>query len=794
MKRFIPFIALLALVALVGCSGDSPSAKPVPTVVAETWNITTLSSSAAQAFVGSPVQIDIAVSKNGSPAPDGTTVELTSAGPGTLFGFTKGNLSPDKGSIQLSRDGEVVLKNGAATVFFVAATDPANPGGEAAGTYTVQARVKDAVRSIIVEYLPITAGETLVLTDINPDRGPYAGGQTVTIFGVNIEAPAEVFFILNGRPYQATVQSVVEGYDGWIVVTTPAFTGEDASIEQRADVRVAVAVGTEREQIGRLELAYTLLPASQTAGPVIFGLSPASGRSSGGEIVNVLGQGFGFPAANMAVEFISPSGGSRSATIVSVAPDGSQIQVETPRFSTLPLAEDQAQDVRVSTPNGSGQLDDGFLVLADNPTPVIATLSPTSGPLDGGTEVTIFGSGFQAPMQVFFGRLTALDVNVFNDTTPADQDRITCVTPDYSTQGDVPPVTVDVQVVNMSSGNEATRGGGFTYGDRLFISGNTPQEGNAGDLVVIYGSGFEDPLQVFFAGTQMDVVSVSGTEIVIRVPDDFNDECSPSSGSFRVVLLESDLEAEGGDFTIRGNAPTVLSVAPIVLQADLFGNLNPDAITITGRDFASDLLVQVGNFIAPSTSVTVLSSSSIDVQNLPSIDDLGINFATTSCILPGGEPGQRSTSTPINVTVTNFPGGCPDELRNAIIIEPSNSICTPTPAEIVTSPVGLGGTWSFAATAPGGCSPPQTLTLTNTGGETANNLVFLTSDPLRFPFVAPSDCSGSLPYNDSCVISMQFCPQFGDSGTLPGTLDIRYSDSTGTREPTIELSGPTAAP
>nr|MCU0233516.1 hypothetical protein [Thermoanaerobaculales bacterium] len=276
MKKLTPFIALAALLAVVGCGGDSPSASPVPTVVPESWAIPRLAVSSGQVFVGTPVQVDIDVTRNGSPAPDGTVIELLSSGPGALFGFTRGNLTAEKGFIELRRDAQVVTEGGSATVFFLVADDPDQEGDQSDGSYTIQARVRTALRSTSVSYLPVAAGDSLVLTSINPDRGPYSGGQTVTIFGVNIEAPVEVFFFLNGRPYAAEIVNVVEGYDGWIVVITPAFTGEDSSIEQRADVRVTVGLGSDNEQVGRLLQAYTLLPSSQTSGPVIFGVSPTS--------------------------------------------------------------------------------------------------------------------------------------------------------------------------------------------------------------------------------------------------------------------------------------------------------------------------------------------------------------------------------------------------------------------------------------------------------------------------------------------------------------------------------------
>ncbi len=663
---------------------------------------------------------------------------------------------------------------------------------DTAGPYVIRALVGGVSRQITVTYQDRSTTDALQLFSIDPRRGSYAGGDQVVITGKGILAPVEVYFDLNGVAYQAIVAGVTESIpaseDGFVTVVTPAFTGANNTIQQAADVRVVVNAGTGSSESDTLPSAFVLLPGG---GPQIFGVSPNSGRSSGGEIVNVLGQNFGSVASDLSVSFTAPDGMVRLGSVLSVAPDGSQIQVETPRFSTLPLTEDQPQDVTVSTIDGGTSLEDAFIVLADNPTPEIASISPTSGPLEGGTLVTIFGKGFQAPMQVFFGDLTATDVNIFDDTSPANQDRITCVSPNYSQQGDTPPVAVPVRVVNMNTGSESVYSS-FTYGDNLYITGNCPQEGGLGDLVIIYGSGFISPLQVLFGGDQMQVISVSGTEIVVRIPDDLGVSCSTTSGAFTVVLLESGLETSGGSFTIRGNTPQVLGVTPIIIpEADL-GTPSAD-IVINGQFFAPDVLVQVGNYIAPSNDVTVESSSTIEVEDLPGIDELGITFNPTPCTV-GGVPGERAASTPIDVMVTNFPGTCSDTLTGAMVIEPSASACTPTPVEIETAPI-LGSTINFGNqvedAAGTSCSGAQQVTITNVGGETAT-IFGVTLLQAANDFTGGDSCGATLAYNQQCDATIDFCPR--SAGSKTGQLQISYTDSTGPHTETISLSGTGIAP
>lgn len=762
MKRFTPFIALLAVVVLVGCSGDSPSANPAPTIVPEAWNITALTASNTAPFVNTVILVDATVTKNGVAAPDGTSVKFAASG----GEFANG-----------TAEASVLTSGGTASVAFLA---------DAAGSYVVQAQVGGASRQITVAYQDRATTDALQLYSIDPRRGSYSGGDQAVIAGKGIQAPIEVYFDLDGSAYQAIVAGVVESIpaseDGFITVITPAFTGANNTIQQTADVRVIANAGTGSQETATLANAFVLLPGG---GPQIFGVSPSSGRSSGGEIVNILGQNFGSVASDLSVSFTDDGFVVRLGSVISVAPDGTQIQVETPRFSTLPLEEDRPQDVTVSTVDGSVSLEDAFIVLADNPTPEIASISPTAGPLEGGTLVTIFGSGFQAPMQVFFGNLTATDVNIFNDTSPANQDRITCVSPNYSQQGDVPPVAVTVRVVAINTGAEDSYSS-FTYGDNLYISGNSPQDGNAGDLVIIYGSGFVSPLQVFFADTLMEVVSVSGTEIVIRIPDEFIDDCNGSSGSFKVVLLESNLEAEGGNFTIRGNSPVVTSVSPVIILED---DLPGADLTIFGQNFGREqnpgedsVLVTIGTLVMPSNKVDVISSGQIDVVNLPTLDEiLPLGLDEEPCT-SAGSPGVRNTSTPVDVTVANIPGNCEDTLQSAFVIEPSgaNRVCRVSP----NISVEFDGVFTGDVIV-GNCSAiVKLLTISNTvpGSNLSGDV---TIGPSGSPFYFNSSPGGGGSQSTSflnvvngapATFNVYFCPSAATPLTQTGGLTITSND------------------
>ena len=77
---------------------------------------------------------------------------------------------------------------------------------------------------------------------------------------------------------------------------------------------------------------------------------------------------------------------------------------------------------------------------------------------------------------------------------------------------------VDIRVRNLSNGLEAIAANAFRYGVGDPITSIAPSTGPAsgGTLVTIFGEGFDEPVAVSFGGTAQQVVSVTGTEIVVR--------------------------------------------------------------------------------------------------------------------------------------------------------------------------------------------------------------------------------------------------------------------------------------
>ncbi|RLE21912.1 MAG: hypothetical protein DRJ65_14985, partial [Acidobacteria bacterium] len=689
------------------------------------WGISSFTASDTEPFVGSVVAISASATKDGAPVPDGTTIEISVA-----YAGNESNPQFGLGSIGTTVH-RLASTGGTVTTSLIAETE---------GPYSLRAKVNTATDNLTVTYIHRSGSTTLqVYQPLLPNIGSLNGGEEVRLNGKGFKSPAEVDFEVNGVTYPAILidgqESEPLSADGFVTVLTPYIS--DLTDEQRLQdwssaVTLRVGIGTADQQNEMLPGAFTFLggeppppgPESYLGPPAIYLVTPDHGQSSGGEQVTILGRNFrgtvtdadgnitDTPVAVDSVTF-----GGVDCVVLSVSAEGTQIVVQTPRYSNIPLDADAAVDVVVSTSFESfgpftATLTGGFVFLADEPTPEITAISPTGGPIDGGEQVTIFGHGFQAPLQVTFGTLEAIGVEVNDDQGLADQDTIICVTPDYSQQDQEPPVAVDVVVRNILTG-KVSAAATYTYGDNLYISGNTPAEGGAGDNIIIYGSGFEAPLQVDFGAIRLDVLSVSGTELLVRFPVDVPPSCSNVTASFKVTLLESGSEIEGGSFTFLASNPQIFGVNPIFVQEEAGGDaVSPNQVTITGDYFSPDLIVEVGDFRISNVDIDVLNVNTIDVNRIPAPNEFGITWDQGPCVTDLGLQGIQIQATSVDVTVINLPGNCSDTLAGGLVYEPEQPVeCEVAPAMAVIAP-------TFPGADAGTCSAWQNLTISNGGGGT----------------------------------------------------------------------------
>ncbi|HEX6096024.1 MAG TPA: IPT/TIG domain-containing protein [Thermoanaerobaculia bacterium] len=163
--------------------------------------------------------------------------------------------------------------------------------------------------------------------------------------------------------------------------------------------------------------------------------------------------------------------------------------------------------------NGHSGMDGVFTVIGPAPLSV-SELSPSTGPTNGGTTVTIHGAGFAPGATVKFGGLAAASVEIVNAT------ELRAVTPagpfDFASTK-----AVDVVVTNP---NGATAQKSFTWTlPPPSIASVSPSTGtkSGGTLVTIHGAGFSTavPVTVTFGGAAATAVTVvDAVTLTARTP------------------------------------------------------------------------------------------------------------------------------------------------------------------------------------------------------------------------------------------------------------------------------------
>lgn len=573
MRTCSPLLALTLpglVLGLASCSkSGSPTApRPSPTPQALSLSLT-LSSSTA--MVGQAVEARATVRQGGSAAPDGTAV--TFALPRDLcFTDTNGNGQKDAGEPE--GPCHFFLENNQAEI------TKQTTGGVASVTWTstrsghvsVTAAVGSSSASATVRFAGLVLAGTPVVYGVEPDRGSWQGGEEVTIRGENLcvylasdtgQCDTSVAPQVTFQPPGATAEVVAVAPDGKTLrVRTPRLSSSPPAATTNSSVTVTNQSGSVSWDgvFAYLPSPVEYVPA---AAPVIFRLEPNHGSWQGGEEITIYG-------VNLCV-YVSPATGlcqtstlptvrfsaasTPDAEVTWVSPDGRALRVKTPAVGVAPITQDTYTDVLVTNLTGTATATRGFVyTVANDPgvTPVLHAISPNSGPIEGGTRVTIFGAGFQYPVQVLFGgRQAQVLSSNFNE--------IVCIAPSIAPTDPNSPTTVNVQVVNVLTGKVSSNTLPYRYGEAMFISAITPNTGYilGWNPATIYGQGFVAPVQVTVTVANItkeaQVLSVSGTSIQVKMPpfaEAVSDQgCSPLGAQFTVTNVGSNLSATGPVYT-----------------------------------------------------------------------------------------------------------------------------------------------------------------------------------------------------------------------------------------------------
>jgi len=339
---------------------------------------------------------------------DATKLQYVSMAEGTAFPTVAANSTGTAGLIRVGRatlpgapatgsntivvltfkviggSGTTSLAYDSAFSFLVRSTDNVNTLTSATGaTYTLK--------------LPAPT-----ITSVSPVTGPTAGGTALTISGSYFVTGSTV--TIGGVP---ATNIVVNG------LTTPATMTITATTPAHAYGAVIVVVTNPDGQTVSKSAGFTYLAPV----PTITGTNPNTGLTAGGTAVTISGTNF-LSGATVKI-------GGLAATSVTVVA-ATSITAITPAHAAGGV------DVVVTNPDGQAATAvAGYTYRI--PAPVITTVAPISGPVAGGTSLTITGSNFVSGAKVTFGTTAATVVTFVSSTSltaaaPANASGLTSVT------------------------------------------------------------------------------------------------------------------------------------------------------------------------------------------------------------------------------------------------------------------------------------------------------------------------------------------------------------------------------
>jgi hypothetical protein len=280
--------------------------------------------------------------------------------------------------------------------------------------------------------------------------------------------------------------------------------------------------------------------------------------------------------------------------------------------------------------------------------PTVTSVTPAAGPLAGGTQVTILGTGFiNHGTTVYFGNTAVTSTVTVNG--PGTQ--IVTNTPVASTAG-----PVDVTVVTVGGTSTTSAADVYTYRNVPAITSLSPNYGNTagGNTVTITGTGFSQATAVMFGSISLSVFTVnSGTSITCTAP-------AESAGPVPVTVTTAGGVSNGATYTYYAT-PTITSI-----DSPAAGPLAGSNITITGTGFVTGATVSIGG--NAGTYVHVASGT------------------TLTCAVPAGSAGA------VSVTVTTLGGTSNAATFTYRNVPTITSIAAPTAPMPAAGPV-TGNNW-----------------------------------------------------------------------------------------------------
>ena len=343
---------------------------------------------------------------------------------------------------------------------------------------TGQAMVEDGF-----EYMTPSSRPTI--SSIIPNEGTIYGGTDIIISGTDFRKGASVI-IGGNKAEKVEVVSPIKIR----AVTPPGEHGKKNVTVMNTDAGSATTIGGFEYKAPKTE-------------PEIHNIKPTKGSAHGGTFVTIRGKNF---VSGASVVF-----GGEPAQDVRVV-DSATITVYTPPY-IIEEGEEIVVDVAVTNPDtGLARWEDCFTYVIPDSSPVIDTIAPEKGTIDGETFITVKGEDFRKGIKLLIDGNEAEVVKIEDDkgniVGDIIDDDIAVISGTIIT-AITPPGTLgkkDVIVENEDTGTYLKRDG-FEYvltQTELTIESIDPDEGTVfgGTPITIIGEGFVEDAKVFIGGVE----------------------------------------------------------------------------------------------------------------------------------------------------------------------------------------------------------------------------------------------------------------------------------------------------
>jgi hypothetical protein len=303
------------------------------------------------------------------------------------------------------------------------------------------------------------------------------------------------------------------------------------------------------------------------SGVTLTGVMPSQVSPDGGQTVTITGTGFAVPVR----VFVDPGDGSNPIEIPVLSVTSNAIQVVSPRIDVTPRGWRTASVAVVSHAGSTSELrataPNTLRFVAFDITPQVIVVSPSEGPAAGTTRITLFGDGFQSPLELLAVHPDGSETEV--QVIKVALDQVVAIVPPGKTEEHL-----GFHVRNVGNGKSTSVSDAFHYytAAPLSVSSVNPSSGpySGGTPVTIDGDGFGDAsvgytVTVVIGGLPAQSVTVRNQQIVAVTSPVSDPQCSDHTGDVVVTRTDTGESVIAAPFTFLTPHADFVTVPSAVL-------------------------------------------------------------------------------------------------------------------------------------------------------------------------------------------------------------------------------------